>query len=435
VELLGLTAGAQEVLMSLSPEDLDAIAERVTTRLSDASATGGWLRTAGEAIGLIAGAVAFVYVLGGLVIALRMIFDRFTLEETVGLIGQLPREFVVTAGFVEVIGISGLIGLIAGLGLAAFGKPMRDKHYGEELWPNLRHQPPLKAPRWVWLIAPAVVAVAPAAVLELLESEASTLVAGVVIVIGLVVSYGAGALGWLQMRRLGREGRAFRASVGGLIWAVMLAPGVIAFDCLGGFGGTAVTSWIAAAAGVTVVAGLVALVLLANRPRRDVGADEGWSGFLRRDWQPATWFWLIGLALLFAAPSAAWVVLTRDLEPLPSVVAVVATAAASYAAVCLGWYSLRQLGMTPKDGKKRSRRLRAFLGALVWAGMTIPGVIVFVSLVGFEQARVCIRGSDKELRGRLVANTGEQILLVRREQDPERRSVVTVPGDRVERLD
>jgi hypothetical protein len=279
--------------MSLTPEDLDAIAERVATRLSDTSGARAWLRTAGEAIGLIAGAVAFVYLLGGLVIALRMIFDRFTLEETVGLIGQLPREFVVTAGFVEVIGVSALVGLIAGLVLAAFNRPNRDRR-GSETWPNLTDKAFGPAPTWLLLIV---------------------------------------------------------------------------------------------------------------------------------------------LALLFAAPSVLWLVLAGDLKPLASVVAIVAAALPSYGAVCLGWYGLRQVGMTPESGGKRSRGQRALVGGVVWAGMTVPGVLVFLSLVGFEPARVCIRGSDQELSGRLVANTGEQVLLLRREDHPEVRSVVTVPGDRVERLD
>jgi hypothetical protein len=286
--------------MSLSPSDLDAIAERVAARLPDGSGARAWLRTAGEAIGLIAGAVAFVYLLGGLVIALRMIFDRFTLEETVGLIGQLPREFVVTAGFVEVVGISALVGLVAGLVLAAF-----------------------------------------------------------------------------------------------------------------------------------------------NRPRRAQSDDERWPKLTDQRFRMPTWFWLIGLAVVLVAPSAAWLALASDLEPLPSIVAIVAAALPSYGVVCLGWYGLRRVGMTAKaDGEtqtsgevKGSRGQRALLGGAIWAGMTVPGVVVFLSLVGFEPARVCLRGSGQELTGRLVANTGEQVLLLRREDNPERRSVVTVPGDRVERLD
>lgn len=287
--------------MSLSPSDLDAIAERVAARVPDGSGARAWLRTAGEAIGLIAGAVAFVYLLGGLVIALRMIFDRFTLEETVGLIGQLPREFVVTAGFVEVVGISALVGLVAGLVLAAFDRPRRVQS-DDERWPKLTDQQFLGMP---------------------------------------------------------------------------------------------------------------------------------------------TWFLLIGLAVVLVAPSAAWLALASDLKPLPSVVAIVAAALPSYGVVCLGWYGLRRIGMTAKaDGEKQrsgevkgSRGQRALLGGAIWAGMTVPGVVVFLSLVGFEPARVCIRGSGQELTGRLVANTGEQVLLLRREDDPETRSVVTVPGDRVERLD
>ncbi len=55
---------------------------------------------AGKAIGLIAGLVGVGYAVGGLVVALRMMFNEFFPDDAVVLIGQLPREFVVTTGFV-----------------------------------------------------------------------------------------------------------------------------------------------------------------------------------------------------------------------------------------------------------------------------------------------------------------------------------------------
>jgi hypothetical protein len=283
--------------MSLSAEDLDAIAEGVARRLSNRADTRPWLSTAGQAAGLIAGAVAIVYLLGGLVLALRMIFDRFRIEEAVGVIAQLPQVFVVSAGFIDVIAVPALIGLIAGVLIAA--------HLAKE-WPET----------------------------------------------------------WLS--RVPHFGPArYQVSL--------------------------------------------ALVLT--------------------------------LACVFR-------VVTSDLKPLPSVIAVAVTGVTSYVAVRLGWVGLRGLGLatTPDASTDRLQRVqrrqgdrqdpasepesttrnatlghvsrseaqRAFLGGAVWAAMTVPAVIVFFSIVGFEPARVCIRGSDRPLEGDLVANTRDQVLLLQR---------------------
>ena len=74
-------------------------------------------------IGLIAGVVALVYLLGGVIYALRLVFDGFSLEAIVGLIGQLPRETVITAGFVEGLGPAVLVGIVVALGYGALDRP------------------------------------------------------------------------------------------------------------------------------------------------------------------------------------------------------------------------------------------------------------------------------------------------------------------------
>lgn len=89
----------------------EEVAAREAARRSDDTARTGeapgehesawWLvDNAGKAIGLIAGLVGVGYAVGGLVVALRMLFNEFTPDDAVVLIGQLPREFVITAGFV-----------------------------------------------------------------------------------------------------------------------------------------------------------------------------------------------------------------------------------------------------------------------------------------------------------------------------------------------
>ena len=68
-----------------------------------------WIDNAGKAIGLIAGIVALGYAVGGLIVTLRMVYSGFSVDDAVGVVGQLPREFVVAAGFVP-LGIATVLG-------------------------------------------------------------------------------------------------------------------------------------------------------------------------------------------------------------------------------------------------------------------------------------------------------------------------------------
>ena len=96
----------------------------VTTLCSSDNHGRAWLATAGEAVGLIAGAVAVVYTLGGLVFAARLLLDRSSVAETVGVVGQLSREFLITVGFVQVVGVAALVGVAAGMVLLVLDPPV-----------------------------------------------------------------------------------------------------------------------------------------------------------------------------------------------------------------------------------------------------------------------------------------------------------------------
>ncbi len=81
----------------------------------------GPLKTATAIVGLLTGIVAAVYVLGGLVIALRLLFDHFSIQGAVTVVGQLPRESVVTMALLEVLAPAVGIGLLAAM-LYAFAR-------------------------------------------------------------------------------------------------------------------------------------------------------------------------------------------------------------------------------------------------------------------------------------------------------------------------
>src|SRR3954469_20908952 len=67
---------------------------------ADGAGVSEWLDNAGKAIGLIAGVVGGAYAVGGLVVTLRVVYHGFSLDDAVSVVGQLPREYVVTTGFV-----------------------------------------------------------------------------------------------------------------------------------------------------------------------------------------------------------------------------------------------------------------------------------------------------------------------------------------------
>lgn len=184
-----------------------------------------WLTTAGEAIGLIAGLVAIVYFLGGLVYALRLGFDGFALEAIVGLIGQLPRESVITAGFVEGLGPAVLVGIVAALGYGARDRP---KPRNEEV--DLLNKGPHWRLKLFGLLLPTFALVAPAILLAIdTEGVSGELVTSV---LGFGVTYSMVCAGWFALRLLGKKhGQWYRlthSAAAGVVWTGMaLVPSVM----------------------------------------------------------------------------------------------------------------------------------------------------------------------------------------------------------------
>jgi len=87
--------------------------------VSDGNGGGGGggqpLKTATAVVGLLAGIVALLYVLGGLVIALRLFFDSFSFNSVVPILGQLPREVVISTAMLDVLLLAATFGLLFGL--------------------------------------------------------------------------------------------------------------------------------------------------------------------------------------------------------------------------------------------------------------------------------------------------------------------------------
>jgi len=103
------------------------------------------LATATAVVGLLAGLITGLYLLGGLVIALRLLFDHLSFSEVVTTIGQLPRAPVVATALVNVIGPAVAIGLVAALFHGVTGGPRLSRE----------HPKPGRSPR-AWEFFPAL---------------------------------------------------------------------------------------------------------------------------------------------------------------------------------------------------------------------------------------------------------------------------------------
>lgn len=257
----------------LSADDRDAIAEGVSERLrAQDDKQAPWLKTAGEAVGLVAGAVAVVYVLGGFVLAARLLLDSVTLAEAVGVVGQLSREFLITAGMVLVVSLAAVVGLVAGV-IVGLADRVRPPDRLPDKWPDLKSRVGQRnvIATWVALIPLALVLMVPGAVLQYEEPVLSRW-EWAAFVLAFVTQYAVILAGWRALRGLALRGaprtddserskqlreaenrdtpgggavagnahlhgmhRRRRGIRAGLLWAAMALPAAILFSSLVGF--------------------------------------------------------------------------------------------------------------------------------------------------------------------------------------------------------
>jgi len=115
------------------------------------------LQVAGEAVALLAGVVAAVYSLGGLVLAVRLLSDGFSVDAVVSLLGLAPRELVVSAGLVQALGPAAVMAIGAALVYGVTDGPNpRSERDNDRLT-----QPPHPARTMFGLVALSAVLIAP----------------------------------------------------------------------------------------------------------------------------------------------------------------------------------------------------------------------------------------------------------------------------------
>jgi hypothetical protein len=171
----------------------------------DPSTSPAWLATAGQAIGLVARVVALGYLLGAGVISVRLFMDKFAPDEVASVIGELPREFVITLGFIEGLAIAASVGLLLAL-VAVLAE-----------WPSPNTTP--KAAR------ASAIAFAVACFVFIVVFEHGWRRQMWILVPLLLLSLAAGAVGASALARAGKAERSER-SRGALCFIVVTAIGI-----------------------------------------------------------------------------------------------------------------------------------------------------------------------------------------------------------------
>ena len=182
------------------------------------------LKIATTLVGLLAGLVVGVYLLGGLVIALRLLFDDYDFNAVVVVLGQLPREPVIATALLDVIGPAVAFGLLVALFYGARDRPKPRPWGGDEL-----DEGPGKWPLRIFLPL-AAVALCAWSILEARATDGVSvlLVAGALL--GIAVTLSVLAAVWFLKRRVARlslERLPRAAAVGGLFALVALTPAVM----------------------------------------------------------------------------------------------------------------------------------------------------------------------------------------------------------------
>jgi hypothetical protein len=90
----------------------------------------------------------------------------------------------------------------------------------------------------------------------------------------------------------------------------------------------------------------------------------------------------------------------------------------------------------------QANRTRRYCGLLCGVAVTAVGIplcVMFGPIVGFPDARVCLRDSGEPLTGSLVADTDDGVVLLRqpeaRREADTGRTVDSIPADLIGRLD
>jgi hypothetical protein len=180
-------------------------------------------------VGLGAALVAFVYVLGGLVMSIRLLADGFSADSVVSLSGQAPRELVISVGLLQAIGPAALVGATAAIWYGILDGPKARQRTGTTVEgdPDKLDEGPSEKLTLGLLGLLGVASVAPGAIIAWSSGDGFSFSEGLAFAVTLAVTVPLVFAGWYVKRKVARLTgyRLTRAVAAGGVWAGMaLAP-------------------------------------------------------------------------------------------------------------------------------------------------------------------------------------------------------------------
>lgn len=180
-----------------------------------------YLKGGGEIVAFLVGLAGLVYLLGGLVIGLRLLFAGFSFGSVATIIGQLPRQLVITTALLEVALPAAVVGLVAVMITGV--RPLLSLL--EKAWKNattLR-----SVVEHLGLLLLAALLMVPA--LLLLEGDWERWAVGIS---GVLLTYTFASLGWPQVKRFDAKERkkspvAHAATVFAFFVVIALVPSTL----------------------------------------------------------------------------------------------------------------------------------------------------------------------------------------------------------------
>jgi hypothetical protein len=108
-----------------------------------------------EIIGVLTGAVALIYVLGGMIVAIRLVTLGFSVPTAISTVGLMPKATIATYGFGEVIAPAAIVAFFVAIGSLAFEQSAkRQKRSSSTTWAGrLPLNPREESPRWRLVLA------------------------------------------------------------------------------------------------------------------------------------------------------------------------------------------------------------------------------------------------------------------------------------------
>lgn len=181
-------------------------------------------------VGLFAGIAALIYVTGGAVLALRLAFLGLP---TLGVVGQLPQQFLFSVGATQVVAPALVLGIVVGLAqlMQDPDEVLKRSHHA---WEDAKSRDALRKAFVFFYVAAPLVLLAPGAAVAILRNDRIPGRSTLLIVLGVIVA--AALASWVlaahkakAVQRRGYDRKREQTELTRSEWGAIFVAGAVSF--------------------------------------------------------------------------------------------------------------------------------------------------------------------------------------------------------------